>query len=68
MNTTTQEQKPAAADRRPSPASESRARILPAAVGLVRATAAIGRFVVAVGVSPDRRDPIRFEPAILRAA
>ncbi len=68
MSTTTQEQKPAAADRRPSLTSERHAPILPAAIGLVRATAAISRFVVAVGVSADRRDPIRFEPEILRAA
>jgi hypothetical protein len=68
MNTTTQEQKPAAADRRTPLASERPAPIIPAAIGLVRATAALTRFVVAVGVSPDRRDPIDLEPAILRAA
>lgn len=68
MNTTTQEQKPAAADRRPLPTTERSAPILPAAIGLVRATASLTRFMVSVGIDTDRRDPIDIEPRILRAA
>ncbi|GAA2749315.1 hypothetical protein [Amnibacterium kyonggiense] len=68
MNTTTQEQKPAAAERRTSKPADRSTPILPSAIGLVRATAAITRFVVAVGVDLDRRDPIDLEPRILRAA
>ena len=68
MNTTTQEQKPAAANRRIPLASERPAPILSSAIGLVRATVAITRFAVVVGVSTDRRDPIHFQPEILRAA